>query len=180
MGLALVCICWRALMKQGLRFCFVCRSFSNTRGREGAGCPRRAQGTCRLGGRSAAEGASVQKTSTSPRAWLWQGLYRIAFQMPRRWYRLRTRSYPIHVQRVPQAGGSRPHPCVGPASFVAPPSDAPRDAHRGRRGVVNGGCGCGVLARLDFFRYDGDMGQALVAPSVCALVGMLLRAPVST
>lgn len=95
--------------------------------------------------------------------------------MPRRWYRLRTRSYPSHVQRVPQAGGSRPHPCVGPASFVAPPSDAPRDAHRGRRGVVNGGCGGGVLARLDFFRYGGDMGQALVAPSVCALVGMLLR-----
>ena len=131
MGLALVCICWRALMEQWLSFCFMCRAFSNTRGCEGAGCPRRAQGTCRLGGRSAAEGASVQKTSTSPRAWLWQGLYRIAFLMPRRWYRLRTRSYPSHVQRVPQAGGSRPHPCVGPASFVATPSDAPRDAPRG-------------------------------------------------
>ena len=28
----------------------------------------------------------------------------------------------------------------------------------------------GVLARLDFFRYGGGMGQALVAPSVFALV----------
>jgi len=50
----------------GLSFCLMCRSFSNTRGREGAGCLRGAQGTYRLGGRSTAEGASVQKTSTSP------------------------------------------------------------------------------------------------------------------
>src|ERR687898_136259 len=67
MGIALVCICWRALMEQGgLSFCLICRSFSNTRGREGAGCLRGAQGTYRLGGRSTAEGALVQKTSTSP------------------------------------------------------------------------------------------------------------------
>jgi hypothetical protein len=45
----------------------------------------------------------------------------------------------------------------------------------GRRGVVNGRCGWGVLARLDFFLYGGDIGQALVAPSVFALVGMLMR-----
>jgi hypothetical protein len=34
-------------------------------------------------------------------------------------------------QRVPQAGGSRPPPGVGPAALVVPPSAAPRDAPRG-------------------------------------------------
>jgi hypothetical protein len=33
--------------------------------------------------------------------------------------------------RVPQAGGSRPHPCVGPASCVATPAGGPRAAPRG-------------------------------------------------